>query len=296
MSTSTCAPSTIKLHACQPYLLTSAESTPDRLPRRVMHGGGVGVEVHFGPLPARRSPRVPTARQACCGSPTQERRSSLPVRNPRSDCANAQKSDGRNRPLPQDMNSPGHSSSPNVASSSLQALSPAFGTPTGFLGRISINTSATLSDLDGSAAGGAQQIDHRRVLGEDSVIEVELTRVDPDDLEGPLGMEGGRAGISGTDSTSSTGWTTPLSGRSSIVRSHCHREAFATALHFPPAAYVARGACPGSNVDCINIVTRATCTARAVPSAAPVQVSRRSFDGLRGTRVVRHFATALLPV
>ena len=31
------------------------------------------------------------------------------------------------------------------------------------------------------------EISYRRVLGEDSVIEVELIIVDPDDAEGPLG-------------------------------------------------------------------------------------------------------------
>ncbi len=87
-----------------------------------------------------------------------------------------------------------------------QTSSPAIGSPQSI-------TSATASELDGRFACEGQAIDYRRVLGEDSIVEVELIRVDPDDLEGPLGVEG-RSGVSGMD--------TPQSSRSSVVRTHCH--------------------------------------------------------------------------
>ena len=62
-----------------------------------------------------------------------------------------------------------------------------------------------------------EEISYRRVLGEDSVIEVELIIVDADDAEGPLGAPGlGRSGISSTRSDASGGFGTPLSYRSSI--------------------------------------------------------------------------------
>ena len=116
------------------------------------------------------------------------------------------------------------------ATSLMQSSSPTLGV--GFTGefssaRDSINVGATASDLDASAQQGDGlleeeeedgEVDFRRVLGEDSVIEVELIRVDPDDLEGPLGMAGGRLGVSGTSSAASTGWSTPQSARNSMVR------------------------------------------------------------------------------
>jgi|EP01043_Picozoa_sp_COSAG02_P042896 hypothetical protein len=85
-----------------------------------------------------------------------------------------------------------------------QTSSPAIASPQSI-------TSGTTSELDGRDAYEGEETDYRRVLGEGSVVEVELIRVDPDDLEGPLGVEG-RSGVSGMD--------TPQSARSSFVRTH----------------------------------------------------------------------------
>ena len=87
-----------------------------------------------------------------------------------------------------------------------QTSSPAISSPQSI-------TSGITSEADGRLTSEGEDIDYRRVLGEGSVVEVELIRVDPEDLEGPLGVEG-RSGVSGME--------TPLSSRSSFVRTHCH--------------------------------------------------------------------------
>ena len=101
-----------------------------------------------------------------------------------------------------------------------QTSSPAIGSPQSFTsGTDSVNISMNASDLENAVATFGEEVDYRRVLGEGSVIEVELIRVDPDDLEGPLGMEG-RSGVSGGNTPVSSGWSTPQSARSSFVRSY----------------------------------------------------------------------------
>lgn len=173
-----------------------------------------------------------------------------------------------------------------------QTSSPAIGSPQSFTsGTDSVNISMTASDLESTVATAGEEVDYRRVLGEDSVIEVELIRVDPDDLEGPLGVEA-RSGVSGGSTPVSSGWSTPQSARSSFVRSHrlpcdCRRykmPVLSSSPHLPPPWWCVLA---GSRIDRNSVFPWETWADREVPSITPVQVSCGRVDRIRGTRLVR---------
>ena len=172
-----------------------------------------------------------------------------------------------------------------------QTSSPAIGSPQSFTsGTDSVSISMNASDLENAVATAGEEVDYRRVLGEGSVIEVELIRVDPDDLEGPLGVEG-RSGVSGGNTPVSSGWSTPQSARSSFVRSYClpsdcpknKTPVLSTSTRLPPWWCVLAGSC----IDRNSVVPWETWADREVPSIAPVQVSCGRVDRIRGTRLVR---------